>query len=1214
MRSSSAAAWSASSNALNGEFQGTARLAAIRWETEFYKAHSTFQAQIPEAAECDLVFAIFRSRLGSTLPGDFPRMENGESYPSGTAYELLSAIDAAKGRGLPDVYVFRCPQPPSVQLDDPGRAEIEAQWERLKAFFETWFRTEDGQFKAAFQTFKSTDDFEAQAEALLRKWLEDKVLKGRAVVWPVALKGSPFRGLAAFGVKHAPVFFGRSRDTAKAVERLKDAAEKGCPFLLVDGASGAGKSSLVRAGLVPRLTAAGVVPKIDLWRVAVMRPSEAGGDPFAALARALFVRTEDLPEYEGGRAAALPELGAGDFRRPEDFSAQLVHADETSLKPIIATLDAVARAARQTSGYDRDLNAALLLVIDQLDELFDADMAPEQRARFARLIDLLARCGRVWVIATLRGGLIEELLAQPELKQLKEDGASYDLAPPDAAGLAEIVRGPAAAAGLFFEKDDSGETLDERLLNDADRPDLLPLLQFTLNQLFETAKTTNHPNILTFTAYRAFGGLEGAVDKEAEAALKNLGKAELAQLPRLLRELAAPAVDSGFAVSRGAFDIRSVPLAVAAHDKASSRLVRALVDARILLASGDGGTATVRLAHARVLDCWQRAKTIVTENAEFYRIRSDVEQQRRRWETAKRSRSLLISRGRPLKEAKGILHRFPDEIPASARDFIRRSRWKARRAQIFVGWAVVLFVAMVSFVVWLTEGDALDALKLAGGLGKMVGAMTSDAVFIGVVQRGDLQKYNGDLAGALKSYTDDVAVFEMLSKSDPDNRNWRRSKSAALNKVGEVQLAQNDFAGALKSYQDSLAIIEPLVQSNPVSDRLQALLAEDFGKIDDLQTLLAETYLKLGTTYRHLGEHDNALDVLQKAKTILGRLMKLAPDNILLKSHMADLNKEFELNDSAYVNGRCLADQASDSPDHIIADCDEAIRLDSNNALTFHQRGHAYEIKKDYDRALSDYSQAIRLNLQYVDAFIGRGNVYDAKKDYELAISNYDQAIRLNPNYAFAYFLRGDAYHAKRDYDRAIPDYDEAIRRDPTNFLAFYNRGLTHRARNDFSAAVADFTDVVRVQPKFIYGYTNRGLTYLILKDYDRAIADFDEANRLDPDDIDSLDWSCRTRAAAGRDLQKALADCDKSLRLAPDVAGVLNSRGLVQLKLGAFAQAIADYGAAVARNPKDAGSLLGRGVAKVKSGDFSGGLADIVAAKAIDPDIAETYADYGIE
>jgi conflict system STAND superfamily ATPase len=401
---------------LNGEFRGLARLTAIRWETAFYKAHDTFQAQIPEAAHCDIVVAIFRSRLGTELPDGFQRMENGEAYPSGTAYEVLTAIAAAKGRGTPDVYVFRCPQPPSVQLDDPGRPEIEAQWERLKAFFDTWFQKPEGQFKAAFHTFASTDDFEAQAEILLRAWLKDKMLHGRSVVWPVDVMGSPFRGLAAFGAKHAPVFLGRGRDIGKAVDRLKDAADRGCAFLLVDGASGAGKSSLVRAGLVPRLTAPGVVSSLDLRRVAVMRPGEQGGDPFAALAAALLVRREDLPEHERGRPSALPELSSGLFPRTEQFAAQLGHADDTALAPLVAALDRIAAAARETEGYDREIKTALLLVIDQLDELFAANIGADTRTRFAALLDFFARSGRVWVIATLRGSLIEELLAQPELK------------------------------------------------------------------------------------------------------------------------------------------------------------------------------------------------------------------------------------------------------------------------------------------------------------------------------------------------------------------------------------------------------------------------------------------------------------------------------------------------------------------------------------------------------------------------------------------------------------------------------------------------------------------------------------------------------------------------------------------------------------------------------------------------------------------------------
>src|ERR1700693_5608694 len=104
---------------LNGAFSGAVKLSALRWETGFYAAHGTFQAQIPEAADCDVVIAIFRARLGTELPAEFLRMPDGEPYPSGTAYEVLSAVEARKSKGLPDVFVVRHANPPSVRLDAP---------------------------------------------------------------------------------------------------------------------------------------------------------------------------------------------------------------------------------------------------------------------------------------------------------------------------------------------------------------------------------------------------------------------------------------------------------------------------------------------------------------------------------------------------------------------------------------------------------------------------------------------------------------------------------------------------------------------------------------------------------------------------------------------------------------------------------------------------------------------------------------------------------------------------------------------------------------------------------------------------------------------------------------------------------------------------------------------------------------------------------------
>jgi len=139
--------------------------------------------------------------------------------------------------------------------------------------------------------------------------------------------------------------------------------------------------------------------------------------------------------------------------------------------------------------------------------------------------------------------------------------------------------------------------------------------------------------------------------------------------------------------------------------------------------------------------------------------------------------------------------------------------------------------------------------------------------------------------------------------------------------------------------------------------------------------------------------------------------------------------------------------------------------------------------------------------------------------------------------------------------------------------------------------------------------YVNRGNAYYLEHDYDQAIADYDQAIRLDPQNADYFASRCRGRVLVGRDLPAALMDCSESLRLRPADTATLVSRGLVQLRLGAFDKALEDYGAAVAQNGRDAEALYGRGIARIKSGDAAGGEADIAAARAIEPDVADAHA-----
>ncbi len=493
---------------LNGDFAGEARFEVERYETKFLPAHDAPQRLIVPACECHVVIGILKWKLGTALGPDFPeRLPDGRAYPSGTAYELLTSIRKRQsGADFPDVFVFRYDGgKPPLTIDQSDEGEVRRQWQALIDFIAEWFRTTQGDFKAYFHRYRTADDFEAQVERLLRDWLAEKVSGGRVARWPIEIKGSPFCGLDAFDARHAPVFFGRGREVAHAVDLWREAAGRGAPFLLVLGASGAGKSSFVRAGLIPRLTTPGVAETVDEWRVAVLRPGDDPAGPFAALAAALFVDDKALSKKEEGGAPALQELAEGDFKTPAALATALRHADETSVMPILNALSRIGQTSRERDGYGRDLRCDLLLFVDQLDELFDPAVGEAERNAFLALIEALVATGHVWVATTLRDAFYPQLLASPRLSGLKARGASLDIAAPGPAELAEIVRAPAEAAGLVYDTDKTSETLDRRILAEADEPDILPLVQLALTRLFEAREIRDGRVVLTLKAYDSSG-------------------------------------------------------------------------------------------------------------------------------------------------------------------------------------------------------------------------------------------------------------------------------------------------------------------------------------------------------------------------------------------------------------------------------------------------------------------------------------------------------------------------------------------------------------------------------------------------------------------------------------------------------------------------------------------------------------------------------------
>ena len=163
-------------------------------------------------------------------------------------------------------------------------------------------------------------------------------------------------------------------------------------------------------------------------------------------------------------------------------------------------------------------DAKLILVVDQLEELFTVPgIGPDDRRLFVQVLAGLARSGAVWVIATVRADFWHRAAEIPELIALAEGQGRIDLAAASPAELAEMIRKPAQAAGLSFEvHPETGLGLDAVLAEDAAAaPGALPLLSFTLDELYKNAKARG-ATVLTYASYEALGGLEGAIAKRAD--------------------------------------------------------------------------------------------------------------------------------------------------------------------------------------------------------------------------------------------------------------------------------------------------------------------------------------------------------------------------------------------------------------------------------------------------------------------------------------------------------------------------------------------------------------------------------------------------------------------------------------------------------------------------------------------------------------------------
>jgi hypothetical protein len=438
----------------------------------------------------------------------------------------------------------------------------------------------------------------------------------------------PYRGLFHFREEDAAFFFGREA----SVDRLIDEVQRQ-PFVAVVGASGSGKSSVVRAGLIPRLrqTNAGRV-----WEIATLVPTDR---PLHSLAAALL----PILEPEMTRVDRLAEINklAGHF------------AEGT-----VALRDVAADVLRAQPGTDR-----LLLFVDQWEELYTLVADDGARRRFlAEILDASAK-GTVTVVFTLRGDFFGQAVSDRSFADRLQD-AQINLGPMTREELECAIRKPAEKIQLEFEAG-----LVRRILNDVrDEPGNLPLLEFVLKELWDN----RHGGILSNETYDAIGGLHGAVAAKADELFKGLSSAEQKILQLIFLRIVRPSAESGLDTRRRA--------AFTELPREAIELVTKLANERLLVTnqSASGLEQTVEVAHEALISNWSTLHAWVNEDREFLLWRDRLGPLVAEWERAQESNEALL-RGPLLIEAQKWFDQRSQDLSDQERKFISASREERER-------------------------------------------------------------------------------------------------------------------------------------------------------------------------------------------------------------------------------------------------------------------------------------------------------------------------------------------------------------------------------------------------------------------------------------------------------------------------------------------------------------------------------------------------------
>ncbi|MFN2506780.1 MAG: TIR domain-containing protein [Acidimicrobiales bacterium] len=478
----------------------------------------------------------------------------------------------------------------------------------------------------------------------------------------------PYRGIEAFDAEHEEFFFGRREDTTRVLEALRTSR-----FLVVLGPSGSGKSSLLKAGVVPAL-GKGALPSSESWPVILFRP---GARPLTTLAAKL---TKAFP----GRSIKETLKELGDDQRSLDLTA-------------VVSLEG------------RDPQERVVVLVDQLEEIFTVCRDEEERKGF--LANLLYAAtipgGRVIVLLGMRADFYQRCAAYPELRALVARH-QFLVGPLSTEDLREVIVEPARRVGLELEVG-----LVETILGDVeDRPGTLPLLEYVLLEVWKRRRG----RMMTLEGYVASGGVEGALAKRANDIYRSFTPTQQNVARRVLLRLTQPG--DGTEDTRRRAEMNELVTSTEEESDLEA-VVNRLAEERLLTASRDAasGERMVDITHEALIRGWDELRRWIDDERESLRALRRLTDAAFEWERHEQNESYLFRglllqawEGKNLGGLNELERKFLDASRALAVRELEADRRAARRLRrLAAGLAIFLSASLVLAALTLVRENAARA-------------------------------------------------------------------------------------------------------------------------------------------------------------------------------------------------------------------------------------------------------------------------------------------------------------------------------------------------------------------------------------------------------------------------------------------------------------------------------------------------------------------------